>query len=378
MELDPALLGKKTIQEIVKITEGSPLFLEDLLRLSTVRPINEAIRSWQERGGEEARRYALGRECELLTPNARRILLSAAIWPGPVSFAEIEAVTGANGEVVTVALQELQKLFLVPKPRLIDGEERFEINVNTRSLVRDVYGLSEDYRRIQTAQKTISSGLPRTRRGAVGALIRQAMYLLRASKYQESEEILQRGLLLDESNPDLMGVLGLVYKAWRPTARVTDAREKFQRAWQLRNKNPEMYVHWCQMEIREEEWTKAAEAAEKGLKFLTTNRLLLYLSGYSRSRLAKELFSGLHHSRAQKEILDARIALEAALKANRELDEKEKSLNADIYRALVLVCEMDTDIWGMQRYLDMWKREHPEDPDAVTEGERLTRKYNLR
>jgi len=377
MELDPAVFVRKTVQDIVRATEGSPLFIEDLLRLASVRPIKEAIRHWQERGGEEARRYALGRECELLTSNARKMLLAAAIWPGPVSFAEIEGVTGASAEAVTAALQELQKLFLVPKPRLIDGKERFEINVNTRSLVRDVYSNSEDYRRIQTAQRTISSGVPKVGRGAVGALIRQAMYLLGVAKYQEAEELLLKGLKAHESNPDLFGVLGLVYKAWRPTARLTDAREKFQRAWQLKNAKPEMYGHWCRMEIREQEWTKAAEAAGKGLERLPDNRLLLYFSGYAKSRLAKEFQAGLHRGKAEKEMMEARRDLETALKANRDLDEKGKSLNPDIYRALVLVCEMAEDLRSLRHYFDLWKKEYPDDPDAATEWERISRKYSF-
>ncbi len=111
----------------------------------------------------------------MLTSGARKVLLSAAIWPGPVSFSEMEALAGSSGDFVTASFQELQKLFLVPKPRLIDGEERFEINVNTRSLVREVFGTSEDYRRIQSAHKAIASGIPKLGRGAVGALIRQAM-----------------------------------------------------------------------------------------------------------------------------------------------------------------------------------------------------------
>lgn len=377
MELDPALFVKKTVQDIVRITEGSPLFMEDLLRLATVKPMKEAIQLWQERGGEEARRYALGRECELLTGNARKMLLSAAIWPGPVSFAEIEGMTGASAETVTAALQELQKLFLVPKPRLIGGEERFELNVNTRSLVRDVYGSSEDYRRIQIAQKTISSGVPKTGRVAVGALIRQAMYLLRVFKYQESEELLLKGLTTHENNPDLIGVLGVIYKAWSPTTRLTDAREKFQRAWQLKNTRPEMYAHWCRMEIRDQEWTKATEAAGKGLKLLPNNRVLLYLSGYSRSRLAKEFLSGLHQGKAEKEMREARRALETALKASRESDAKDNSLNPDIYRALVLVCEMSSDLKSMRHYFELWKKEWPDDPDVVTEGQRVSRKYGF-
>ena len=149
------------------------------------------------------------------------------------------------------------------------------MNLNTRALVRDVYGSSEEYRRIQDAYKTISEGVSQIGRGNAGALIRQAIYLLRALKHQEAEELLLQALQKYESDPDMIGILGLVYKSWQPP-RLTDAREKFRRAWQLRCVKQEMYEHWCRMEIKEHEWTKAAEAAERGLKILNNNRMLLY------------------------------------------------------------------------------------------------------
>lgn len=377
MELDPAVFNKAAVQEIIQITEGSPLFIEDLVRLSAVvQPVKEAIRLWGQRNGQEARKYALGRECDLLTVSARKILFGASIWPGPVSFSEIEAVTGASRDVVTAALQELQKLFLAPKPRLIDGDERFEVNLNTRSLVREAYGSSEEYRRILTAYKTISDGVPQFGRGAVSAFIRQAIYLVRASKHREAEELLIKTIQKYDSNPDLIGVLGFIYKTWVPP-RLTDAREQFQRAWQLKSKKEEMYEHWSRMEIREHEWTKAAEAAEKGLKILSNSRLLHYLSGYSRARLAKEFQSGLHHGKAQKEISDARRQLEKALVTADQLDGHGRILNAETYRALVLLCETASDLKSMQHFFQLWRNEHPDDPDADSEWVRLSTKYNL-
>jgi hypothetical protein len=147
MDLNPALFNKEVIQHIIRVTEGSPLYIEDLMRLTAaVYSSNEAIRQWEERIGNEARRYALGRECELLSPNARKVLFAGCICPGQVSFAEIEAVTGLSSDVIAAALQGLQRLFLVPKPRLIEGEQRFEINFNTTALVREVYGSSDQYR----------------------------------------------------------------------------------------------------------------------------------------------------------------------------------------------------------------------------------------
>lgn len=377
MELDPDIFNKNIIQRVIKVTEGSPLYIEDLLRLTaTVKSAQEALKLWEDRGGTEARRYALGRECDLLTPNARRVLFTACVRQGAVSFAEIEAVTGSSTESITAAFQELQRLFLATKPRLMQGEHRFEVNVNTRSLVREVYGSSEEYARIQDAHRAVSEGVPRGGRGAVAGIIRQAIFLLKTLKYKEAEDLLLKAFQKYPSDPDLIGVLGFVYKSWQP-CRVTDAREKFIRASQLKSVNKEMYKHWCRLEIKEHEWTKTAEAAEKGLKALPEDRELLYFAGYSRGRLAKELQGGLHKGKAQKETSEARIMLEKALNAPSPRDISVSALNSDIYRALVLLCELSSDFKSMQHYFKLWRSEHPDDPDAVSEWERVSKKYAL-
>jgi hypothetical protein len=103
-------------------------------------------------------------------------------------------------------------------------------------------------------------------RGDISAVIRQAIFLVRKDDQPIAEGLLLKALEKYPNNPDLIGVLGWIYKTWRPP-RLTDARQNFNRAWQLRSTNEEMYKHWCQMEIEEDEWTNAAEAALKGLKW---------------------------------------------------------------------------------------------------------------
>ncbi|HKO63335.1 MAG TPA: hypothetical protein VJV03_19380, partial [Pyrinomonadaceae bacterium] len=376
LDLDAAVFDRATIQSMTLVTEGSPLYIEDLMRLTAVvKSAKEAIEKWKTKAGSEARKYALGRECELLGADARHVLLASCVASGPVSFAEVEGVTGLSTERVTAALSELQVLFLIPKPRLIEGEQRFEVNVNTRALVRDTFGSTDLYRRTETAYRTLSKGLPVTGRGAVAAIVRQAVFLVKGSKHVEGEALLLNALQKYESDPDLLGVLGWVYKAWHPP-RVIDARERFNRASQLRASRTEMYEHWCQMELREHEWSKAAEAAERGLKILSNNKTLLYYAGYSRGRLGRELLGGLHGTRAQKELDTAKSTLKRALSVS-SLDAREKALNADIFRALVLVCELTGDIDGMRHYFRRWTTEYPEDPDASSEWERISRKHRL-
>lgn len=364
------------VEEIIRVSEASPLYLEDLMRLVAVIPPRDAIREWNSKKGEAARKYALSRELELLPHDAREVLIAACVGPGPVSFPELESITGMAKEQLLNALSELQRLFLVPKPQLIEGEYRYDVNLNTRSLVHEVHKGTDLFRRIESAYQAAVSGITVTGRGQLSSIIRQAVFLVKSKDHDQAIELLTRALEKFPNNPQLMGFLGWVYKASEPP-RVTDARETFRRAWQLKCKDDKMYKHWVKMELEEQEWTRAAEAAEKGLKLIPGNRLLLYMAGNARSRLGKELLGGLHKERAADELEKAQRHLEQALKAADELDIGERQLNANIYRGLVLNSEAKGDARRMNRYFSYWMREHPDDPDVYTEWARLSKKFQL-
>lgn len=274
------------------------------------------------------------------------------------------------------ALSELQRLFLMPKPRLIEGEQRFEANINTQALVRLVMGPSDLYRRVADAQRVVTGALPRVGRGEVAAFVRQAILHVRNREFGKAEALLVQALEKHPNDRDLTGVLGLVYKAWNPR-RATDARERFRRAWQLKSSDERMYRHWSQMEIQEGEWRRASEAAENGLKFIAGSRVLLYLAGYSKSRLGKELKASLQRDRARQELLKAQEQLEAALRTPDPSAAGERTMDADIYRALVLNCEALDDVRGVSRFFDLWLQACPDDPDAESEWERLSVKLRL-
>jgi tetratricopeptide (TPR) repeat protein len=375
MELDPSIFNKDIVMRITGITEGSPLFIEDLMRFTAnVGSAKEAIKFWEEKGGKEARMFALGRECDLLTTQARDVLFAACVCSKNVSFPEIEEVTGLSSGTITKALQELQRLFLVMKPKLIEGEQRFEVNINTRALVHDVYGSTDRFRRILDAHRVISGQIENVGKGNVAAIIRQALFLLRGSKHTEAEQLLVRALEKYPSNSDLYGVLGVVYKAWKPV-RISDAREKFTRAHQLKCAKQEMYEHWYEMEDREKEWALAAKAAEKGLKFDAKNKKLHYLAGVARSKLAKEYRGGLHREKAKEEHDIARRHLEGALRASG--DTKDQWLDAKIYRSLVLMFEQTGNKRKMEHYFRQWKKRFPEDADLASELERIGKNYKI-
>ena len=301
MELNCDVLTDTVVNEMIRVTEASPLYLGDLVRLLTVVPPKEAISHWKEKAGGEARQYALGRELEQLQTSAKEVLMAACVADGPVSFPELESVTGLSEEQLRINLKDLQRLFLVPKPQLIEGEQRFDVNVNTKILVRQVLGSSDRYKKVEAAFKAVTKKLPlRIGRGEVGAIIRQATFLVRNREQAKAEKLLQQGLAKYLNDPDLTAFLGWVYKAWDPP-RLTDARLTFKRASQLKCSSAEMYKHWVRMELEEHEWTNAASAAEAGLKHIPDSRQLLFQAGYARSRLARELLARLFGDKAETE-----------------------------------------------------------------------------
>ena len=158
MGLDHAVFRAERRTKIYEVTDGTPLFVEDLLRLVTIEPIDRAVSLWREKGGDAAREYALGRELEMLSRSATEVLIAASARSGAVSKTELEFVTRRTGPEVDGAMKELQRLFLLPLPRLIKDEERYQLDYNTRALVRRVaaanYG--DTLARIRAAYQAVS------------------------------------------------------------------------------------------------------------------------------------------------------------------------------------------------------------------------------
>ncbi|MCE9673657.1 AAA family ATPase [Myxococcus stipitatus] len=368
--MDAKRLDASLLKQLVDSTGASPLYLEDLIRLVVVMPAKQAIQEWTARSGDEARRYALGRELDKLSSVARELLAAACVTQRAVSFGELQALTGQSHEALAAALGELQKLFLVPKPQFIDGEDRYDVGINTRALVQRVMGKTDLWRRIQGAHASLSGDV-RIRQGReeVGALCRKAVLLVRGDDQEGAEALLKKGLEKRPNNVNLLAYLGFVYKTWRPPRR-TDARERFQRAYELKCRDKEMYKHWVRMELDEDEWSGAFQAAEKGLECLPKNPLLQYYAGYAKSRLAKELAGGLHHEKAIEAVKAAQGYLDAAL-LNAIPVADHRKLRSDIYRALALNWERLGDKAKVFAVLDGWRQEDPDDPNLRSEEERL-------
>ena len=390
--LEPEQFPNGLVNRILEACDGSPLFIQDLLRLCKVGETPQtAVDKWVNDSGEEARRYALGREFEKLSDPARKVLLACSLYPGPASLPEVRVIADLSEANCEEAIAELQNLFLVPRPRLIEDIPRFTLNTNTRRLVVDVMGDSDLATRINNSINALRGNAPAShdQRRIIGQYVRQAVSQTQLKEYEGAEATVLQALEIYPENADLHGQLGWVYKNWEPAARITDARIRFSRAAELKSPKEDLYWHWAQMEAKESEWTSAANAAEKGLDMVGTSPRLSSTAGFARSRLARDLYQQAHHGRADQE---ARLAEVHLKNARLDIDHVEQGyygIQSKAHRAMAInyerlirinrsMNERGTEIHFtrlLSDCLNRWNREHPGDIAAGTETDRLLRRF---
>jgi hypothetical protein len=146
------------------------------------------------------------------------VLIACALNPVPVSLTDLALITNIHDDALRQAVAELQRLYLVPKPRLIADLERFDLNVNVASLVRTVTAGSEDARQIEGAIRQLSAEVMMRgqHRRDVLQYLRQGVALAKAGDHVRAEEVLKSGLEVHLNEADILGQLGWHTRNGRP------------------------------------------------------------------------------------------------------------------------------------------------------------------
>jgi tetratricopeptide (TPR) repeat protein len=370
--LDHQQFNAPVISEIVRVTDGSPLYMDDLLRLTRILDVKRAVATWEERRGDEARKYALQREMERLSLDAKKVLVAAAVSDVPTSYDEIENILGFTEDRLLSSLSELQTLFLFPKPKVVEADQRFDINLNTKKLVRLVEGQSDFYARIDRATKLLKGQLPQAAPGIVGALIRQAQLRLNAGRYQESEQILLEAIDKYPQSADLHSFLGYAYKRM---GRVADARARFEAAAKLKSGRKDTYLQWIGMEIGEKEWTRAISVADRAIKGLSDFYEMMERKIFAKKQAGFDFHSGLHREKAEKMWREAADDARTYIKSPENLKGGEREISSAIYCAAVICLDMLGETRERNEWLEDWAAEHPGDPQLDRQRQILIQKH---
>jgi hypothetical protein len=291
------------------------------------------------------------------------------------------------------ALPEIQNLFLVGAPQSVEGEERFSVNSNTRTLILDVFGRErpDTLRRFMASNRAMTGQQDIRGRGDIADTIRQVRALLYQDHYQQAEQLVHSVLTRYPNHPDLIGELGVIYSRWQP-ARWPDARQQFERAAELQCRQDWMYGIWAEMELRLTEWGFAAVAAEKGIKRVGERARLCYLAGYAYSRLGQD-YQRAFNAMAEQTLMKSQDWLKKALKDPTEGPSYiDRDLNSRVFRALatntgVLTLVLEPQVPDVPERIiaslreellalvDRWEREYPQDRYVAEQARWIRDKY---
>ena len=98
------------VDAIGRVTEGYPLYVDDLLRHASVFGIKESLEDWTQRGGDAARQYALQRQIQFMSKRSRSsgdILIALSVSSRPLSITQLAAVTGLTLDDCDAGSREL-------------------------------------------------------------------------------------------------------------------------------------------------------------------------------------------------------------------------------------------------------------------------------
>ena len=361
-------------QKLLDVTDSSPLFIEDLLRLhQTGISIEKAIGLWAEKRGTEARKYAIQREYDQLDDDAKSMLLALSIH-GPSDADELCRGLDWQQERLVTALQQLRKMFLLPitGPSSVSSP-KLALNRNTQILVKEVLGDSEAFRRTERLMKA-ATGQLKTKKSEderVDKLLRRARLLVNQSRADDAEAEAHRVISEFPGRSDGFATLAWIQKKQGDNA---SARMNFQRAHDLGCSDRDAYGHWADMEASNEEWGAAAQAAELGMSKFGESQGLLFRIGYARHRQGRELIREGEVEAGRKHCKQAEEFLERARTKN-DSEPRNYSIRFQIYRAIALNFEALDEGARLARHFALWQNACPNDSQCESEYQRLRGKY---
>ncbi len=356
-------------KKIRDVTESSPLYMEDLLRLCRHEKALKAIDRWTQHSGDSVRRYALARERELLSATAREVLDACCLAGTALSVEELERILGKSADEVMSGLHELESSYLVPQAQLIEDVPKFRAHRNLESWLRREIAESEPT--LKNAVDAVLGASGRGSRSAVDAqLARQVRLLLRDGRTRRALEIAERESAAAPNTPRLLALRAEARAGQRPPE-LADARSDWNRAAQLGLSDPESFLRWAAAEEHAGQWQRMYDALHLGIEACGDNGgRLEHQAGYALTRMGKSQLSKYDTVSGRDTLTRAERHLRSALAKLKS--RSENYLINKCYRSLVINSQFLRNDQSVEYWLLEWRKDQPESQELRQEATRVS------
>ena len=257
----PTLTMSK-VRELQISSGGSPLWTDSIIRLMKQgHDFQNALKEWSGKPGEDARAAALRKELKALSVGSKRVLYAASVLKD-CSRAELLEITKIGKTEFDQAITELQTLFLVDAPKIIEKEPRFSVAESTAIAVREsAEDLVADHQRLLMAAREFlkkvatTSGAGAKKR--VGLVVNQAIALISAGQRDSAIETVEAALKNMPDNPDLLMLKGRCLRESNPS----EAADALNAAFKQGQRKPLLFDMWYQALIIQGHFAPAVDVA---------------------------------------------------------------------------------------------------------------------
>jgi len=233
-------------------TSSLPLLVETVLGLRKfTSSYKEALQTFEEKGGEEARRYLYQREYDRLLKEgkSKQALAGLLLLEAPVSFGTLAQLFQFPHEHVRDALIECSSVFLTTSENEKSGETLYQLTPPCVPFIKQVSEGLPYFNKLKTTvahfRKVKSSTSPRE-----AALVVSLERMIRQKQFDQIV-LIGKGLSQDDSaliNPKVRSLLGQAYSELGQDYR-EEARKWFKAAEGLGHWDVFMMRRWYNMEL---------------------------------------------------------------------------------------------------------------------------------
>jgi hypothetical protein len=282
-----------------------------------------------------------------------------------VTLEELRVIANLPIDDVERAVRALRVVYLFSEPSVIAGESRYSVGSNLKRLIEDEYKNGARGREIATVLRRLGRHTSaHEEEPDVAATCRLVFVKASGGQLRDAETILLAALDAHLDHPRLLAQAGWLYERWRPP-RVSEARGSFRRASEMKNRVPNTYSAWIELELDENELEAAVGVAKVALDLCGgSDPKLRQVAGTAYLRLSAASHRRFDEERSRGYAGEAYANFAAAIDAYKRGQVDDEGLSK-AYTGAVRSAELGGRLDRAKSRLEEWRTDLPNDPYLI-------------